>query len=282
MSELLPFPGQPADVAWPTEAWPTGEPADAARVHDLVEALFVDPAPEQFGHTNVLLVVHEGRLVVERYGTWRVRELEALAGKQPGPVLATDRLLSWSMAKSVTHLAVGIAVGDDALAIADRPPVPEWSDPSDPRGAITWDDLLAMRPGLQWTEEYYEFAGDELPDVITMLYGEGQADMAAFAAGFPLVTEPGSPEAYNYSSGTTNIVAAALQRTLGLDEAGMRQFLEERLFAPIGITGADPRFDAAGTFVGSSYLYLTSQDWARFGLLALRGGEWDGTPIVPH
>ena len=48
-----------------------------------------------------------------------------------------------------------------------------------------------MRPGLQWVEEYYDFDSDALPDVVEMLYGSGRHDMAAFAAGFPLVTRAG-------------------------------------------------------------------------------------------
>ncbi|MCU1452395.1 MAG: beta-lactamase [Acidimicrobiales bacterium] len=255
--------------------------ASAESVSRALDGLFGTDAEATLGHTHAVLVVHRGRLVAERYGTWFVGELEALAGKQPGAIGPDDLHLSWSMAKSVLHAAVGVAVGDGLIDATDRAPVPAWDDPGDPRHAITWDDLLTMRPGLAWVEEYYEFAGDQLPDVVTMLYGDGQLDMAAFAAGFPLVERPGSPEAYAYSSGTSNIASAALQRVLGVDEKGMRAFLAERLFAPIGMASADPRFDDAGTFVASSFLYATGRDWARFGLLALRDGVWEGERLLP-
>src|ERR1700748_2807660 len=85
------------------------------------------------------------------------------------------------------------------LSLDEAPPAPAWSSPGDPRAAITWDHLLQMRSGLQWVEEYYDFGDEGVPDVVTMLYGDERADMAGFAAGFPLVKEPGSPEAYNYS-----------------------------------------------------------------------------------
>jgi CubicO group peptidase (beta-lactamase class C family) len=62
----------------------------------------------------------------------------------------------------------------------------------------------------------------------------------------------------------------------------MRAFLHERLFDPIGMRSARPRFDAAGTFVGSSYVFATAQDFARFGLLYLRDGIWDGARLLPH
>lgn len=249
----------------------------------LVAELFADPTPEAFGHTHALVVVQGGEVVVERYGTWFASELHALAGAAEGPVTADDTHISWSMAKSVLHAVCGLLAGDGRLALDDRPDVPAWSAPDDPRRAITFEHLLQMRPGLQWLEEYYDLSGDTLPDVVTMLFDpEASLDMAGFAAGFPLVHDPGSPEAYTYSSGTSNIVAAAVQRIIGGGEAGMRSFLAERLFGPLGMQSADPRFDAAGTFIASSYLYATALDFARFGLLYLRDGVWAGERLLPE
>jgi CubicO group peptidase (beta-lactamase class C family) len=56
--------------------------------------------------------------------------------------------------------------------------------------------------------------------------------------------------------------------------------MNARLFDPIGMT-ATPKFDDAGTFVGSSYVYATARDFARFGHLYLRDGEWNGERILP-
>jgi CubicO group peptidase (beta-lactamase class C family) len=229
-------------------------------------------------------VVAGGRLVAERYGERVVQDLRAMGEDPPHePVTPDTTLLSWSMAKSITSLAVGVAVADGALAVDDPVGDPRWTaEPGDPRAAITWADLLAMRPGLAWTEAYYDFDAGTLPDVVTMLYGEGAGDMAAYAASMPLVHEPGSATAYCYSSGTTNVIAANLQRVLGLDADGMARFLGDRIFDPIGMASATPSFDDAGTFVGSSYLHATLRDWCRFGLLALRGGRWDGAQVVPE
>ncbi|WP_426573558.1 serine hydrolase domain-containing protein [Aquihabitans sp. McL0605] len=284
---VIALPEAPAGVAWPTEAWerqtPTEAGADEARVEQLVDALLASELDDTLGLTGAVAVVAGGRLVLERYGRRVVEDLAALDGDiRTEAVAPGDTLRSWSMAKSITSLAVGVAVADGAVDIARPVGDPQWmSAADDPRAVITWDHLLTMRPGLQWTEEYYDLGGPELPDVVTMLWGEPSADMAAFAAGFPLVAEPGTPEAFTYSSGTTNVIAANLQRTLGLDRDGMDRFLHDRIFDPIGMRSAIARYDDAGTFIGSSYVFATLQDWCRFGLLALRGGAWDGARIVP-
>lgn len=283
-ADLVPLPPQPDGVPWPTEQWPVAEPSevgvDPAALDALLDELMADQHPV-FGRTFAAAFVVGGRLIAERYGRWPVRDLRALEPDPPlDDVTPDDLLLSWSMAKSLTSLAVGVAVGDGALSVDDPVGDPRWGD-GDPRAAITWHDLLTMRPGLAWVEEYYDLDGD-MPDVVTMLFGEGAADMAAFAAGKPLVHEPGSPDAYVYSSGTTNIITANLARILGLDRDGMEAFLRERILGPVGIDDIELRFDPTGTFVGSSYALTTLQHWCRFGLLALRDGTWDGRRIVPE
>ncbi|MGQ0832743.1 MAG: serine hydrolase domain-containing protein, partial [Microthrixaceae bacterium] len=151
--------------------------------------------------------------------------------------------------------------------------VPGWDDE---RAAVTLDHLLQMRDGLAWTEDYVD-AG--VSDVIEMLFGSGQPDMAAYAEARPLLHPPGA--VFNYSSGTSNIVAAIVGRVVGAGEQ-VRRFLLDRVLHPIGMRSADPRLDDAGTFVGSSYVYATAQDWARFGTLYLRDGMWEGARILPE
>lgn len=283
---LLPLPPQPEGVPWPTQEWPDAEPADLGgdgeRLGGLLDELLAPEIHPVLGRTHGVAVVAGGRLVAERYGRRVVQDLRSLDADPPyQDVTPETELLSWSMAKSITHLAVGAAVADGRIDIHEPVPEPQWADADDPRHAITWDDLLAMRSGLRWNEEYYELGGEARSDVIDMLFGAGAQDMGAFAAGFPMVEQPGSLEAYNYSSGTTNIVAANLQRVLSVDGPGVQRFLAERLFDPIGMRSARAALDPAGTFVGSSYAYATLRDWCRFGLLALRGGLWDGRAIVP-
>jgi CubicO group peptidase (beta-lactamase class C family) len=185
-------------------------------------------------------------------------------------------LLSWSMAKSVLHAAVGVLVGDGRLRPDTPAPVAAWQAAYDPRRDVTLEDLLDMRDGLAWAEDYVD-AG--ISDVIEMLFGSGQADVAGFAADRVLAAPPG--ERFNYSSGTSNIVSSLVADLVGRGEA-YEAFLRDRLFTPIGMTSARPRLDATGTWIASSYLYATAQDWARFGTLYLRDGTWDGRRLLPE
>ncbi len=132
-----------------------------------------------------------------------------------------------------------------------------------------------MRDGLDWTEDYVD---DRVSDVIQMLFGDHQSDVAHFAADRSLAAPPDTR--FNYSSGTSNIVSGIVARTLGPGKEYAR-FLHRRLFAPLGMTSADPEFDEAGTWVASSYLRATARDWARFGLFYLRDGMWNGVRLLP-
>ncbi|MGH9111076.1 MAG: serine hydrolase domain-containing protein, partial [Acidimicrobiales bacterium] len=271
---LVELPGQPPGVPWPTDEWPVADPPDAAA--DGLAALLDDITTDvdRYGTTYAVAVVQRGALLAERYGG----ELERW--DRPNEAVHPEtRLLSWSMAKSVLHAAVGMLVGEGRLAVDAPVPVPEWADPAhpaDPRHAITLGDLLTMRDGLEFAEDY-EDAG--VSDVIEMLFGAGQGDMAHHAADRPLAHPPGTM--FNYSSGTSNIVSGIVAREVGPGDAYAR-FLDERLFAPIGMRSTHARFDGAGTFVGSSFLYATAQDYLRFGLLYLRDGEWDGARLLPE
>ena len=133
-----------------------------------------------------------------------------------------------------------------------------------------------MRDGLDFTEDYVD-AG--VSDVIEMLFGAGKDDVAAYAEARPLAHEPGTR--FNYSSGTSNIVAAIAGRCAG-SGAAFVDLLRRRVFEPVGMASADPRLDDAGTFIGSSYVYATARDFTRFGLLYLRDGMWNGQRILPE
>jgi len=261
---LPPLPAQPGGVPWPTRAWPLGDlpaHANAGRVRAALDHAFAAPAPAELGETHAVLIVQGGRLVAERYAP---------------PFGPEATCPSWSMAKSVTQALVGLAVADGRLDIAAPADVPEWRAPGDRRGAITLDHLLRMSSGVAFVEDY---APDRPSDVIEMLFGEGRGDVAAFAASFPLAHPPGA--VFAYSSGTTNIVCRCLARALGASGGAFEAFMRERLFAPLGMTSAAPRFDGAGTFIGSSFCFATPRDFARFGLLYLRGGVWEGRPLLP-
>ncbi len=265
---LVPLPPQPPGVPWPTAAWPTGPAPDGVALGPLLDAAFTDPA---MATTYAVVVVQGGQLVAERYGG----ELEHW-DRPNEPVVPETRLLSWSMAKSVLHAAVGVLVGDGRMRTEEPAGLPGWQGADDPRREVTVEDMLAMRDGLAWNEDYVEAGGSH---VIEMLFGTGQDDVAAFAADRPLAAAPG--ERFNYSSGTSNLVSSLVAGQVGRGEA-YEAFLRERLFEPLGMASARPRLDATGTWIASSYLYATAQDWARFGTLYLRDGSWDGRRLLPE
>ncbi|MEY2583379.1 MAG: hypothetical protein QOE09_3228 [Ilumatobacteraceae bacterium] len=222
------------------------------------------------GVTLALLLQHRGEIVFERYGVTP----DSVFGPG-GPISADSTLISWSVAKSITHAAAGILAADGLLQLDQPAPVPGWK--GTPKEAITVQDLLDMRPGLQWVEDYVD---DSVSHCIEMLFGSGQEDMAAYAASLPLVHPPATT--WNYSSGTTNIICRILGDLVGGGRDGMEAFLGERLFGPAGMHTATPKFDESGTFVGSSYVYATARDFARFGELYRNDGMADGRRVLPE
>lgn len=257
---LAPLPDQPAAVPWPTEHWPRAEAecSDTEAFTRLADEIFALSPPQ--GVTHALLVIHGGRLCYERYD----------AGAN-----AFYLQYSWSMAKSITQALVGILVRDGRLDPYAPAPVPEWQQ--DERRHITLDQLLRMSSGLAFQEDYVDGATS---DVIPMLMYEGRHDTAAYAAAKPLEHPPGT--FWSYASGTTNILCRILKDTVGGGASGMLRFMNDELFEPLGVRTATPKFDTSGTFIGSSYLLAIPQDFARFGLLYLRGGTWDGREILPR
>lgn len=259
------LPTQARDTPWPTTAWPTGtpQPRDGARLGQLVEQAFAAPDTEALGETHALVIIQGGRLVLEHYN------------QGFGPEATYP---SWSKAKSITHALVGLLAADGLVDLHAPADVPEWhEEPGDPRAQITLDQLLRMSSGLAFVEDYVP---GHTSDVIEMLFGSGKADVAHYAATRPLAHAPGS--FWSYASGTTNIVARAAARALGADAAGFEAFMRQRLFEPLGMTSPIPKFDAAGTFIGSSFCFATARDFARFGLLYLRGGRWEDRQILPQ
>ena len=212
--------------------------------------------------TLAVVVQHHGQIVAEAYADG---------------ITVDTTLISWSMAKSITHALVGMAQMDGLLNVNAPTGIAQWQN--DDRRLITLQHLLEMRSGLAWIEDYVE--GNE-SDVIEMLFGAGKDDHAAHAINQPLANTPGSE--WYYSSGTTNIIARILGDALGDRNGSSDQthtFIQKRLFDAIGMSSATAQFDAAGTFVGSSFVYATARDFARFGELYLRDGVWDGKRILP-
>ncbi len=243
----------PALAPLSDEMWPLGARVEAKAtpaLSDIVSSTtFTGPG------LRALVVVKDGRLLVEAYG-------QGFDEDTP--------LLGWSMTKTVNAALLGRAMAAKGVGLDARGLFAAWA--GDARAQIRLADLLGMASGLAFNEDY----GD-VSDVNRMLFLE--PDMAAFAGALPAVAAPGTE--FNYSSGTAVLLSRLWMAWLG-DDVGALAFPRTALFAPLGMTSAVLEADAAGTLVGSSYMYATARDWARFGLFLLQDGVWNGVRLLPE
>lgn len=230
---------------------------------DAIDSLFDDPA---MGETRALLIMKDGQMLTQRYA----------------PGFGPDsKFISWSMAKSITAVLVGLMVSDGRLVLDAPAPVPAWSQPGDPRGEITLRQLLHMASGLDHIE-----TGDPAynSDTVRMLFTSGAADMAAYAEAKPLAARPGS--AFQYSTATSIILSDIMTRALTQSDDpqvrrdAMMQFMRGRLIEPLGLASLTPEFDAHGTLIGGSFMYATAGDYAKFGEFLRHDGEAQGRQIL--
>ncbi|MBT8363201.1 MAG: beta-lactamase family protein, partial [Deltaproteobacteria bacterium] len=249
------------DLSWPKGSLGPADPAslgiDFAKLKNALDTAFAEPGPAKPKKTRAIIVVYEGRMVAERYAPGFHKDMP---------------LLGWSMSKSVTNALVGIQVKNQVLDIKAPAPVIEWQNEDDFRREITLDQLLRMSSGLEFEELYLP------PDDTTQMLYESY-DFAAYAAGKPLETAPDAE--WNYSSGSANIIARIVRQAAEKDYPDYYNFIRDEFFHKIGMYSAVVEPDASGTFVASSYMFATPRDWARFGLLYLQDGIWQGARILP-
>ena len=174
------------------------------------------------------------------------------------------------MAKSYTNALVAMLVKEGKLDINQPIGFPEWK--ADGRNGITINHLMHMNSGLDWNEDYGNNS-----DVNIMLHKIG--DMAQYTIDKKLLYKPDS--VWVYSSGSTNIVSKIIRSKFNTDSA-YYTFPYKSLFEKIGMHSAIWEVDASGTYVGSSYIYATMRDYARFGLLYLNDGCWLGERLLPE
>jgi CubicO group peptidase (beta-lactamase class C family) len=235
-------PAPENDAQWPEG---NGIAENAAMTRVLGRDALVGPG------MRAIVVIDHGHIAAERYA-------EGFGAGTP--------LLGWSMAKTVAAGLVGMLVKDGKLSLDQSG---FWPAASGGRERIRIADLLAMSSGLEFNEEY-----GLVSDITGMLYL--QPDMAAFAKGKPLVHPVG--ETWSYSSGSAVIVSRIVQDAAGMDG---RSFVDERLFKPLSMRSAVMEADEQGTLVGSSYMYATARDWARYAQLLLQDGVWQGQHLLP-
>ena len=227
------------------------EPADPA-LRQALDLAFSEPDPKHPRLTKGIVVLHEGKLVAERYA--------------PGYGPATP-IWGHSLSKSVTSAVVGILVGqgklrlDQVLAMPGHP-------------GITVDQLLRMDSGLPFDE-----TDGPLNPMSRMFFLE--SDMARYAATVPLAHPPGTAWAYS-NLGYVLLSRMAMDAAGAHDAAAAEGFVRSELFAPLGMRHAVIETDGAGTPVGSSHVYASTRDFARFGQLYLDDGMVGGRRLLPE
>jgi len=261
----LPFKEPPAHIVgatWPRST-PEQEGLDSAAVERLRAYLLSrqgDDENRQGVRTNAFVLIRNGKIVMEEYARGYTSE---------------TAMLTWSVSKSITNALVGRAVMNRGLNINDSASVCVPALDRESHRSVLVRHLLQMSSSLAFDESYE--ASPVFSSVIAMLYTRGRADMSKFTASLDLAHKAGTH--WNYSSGDSNIVMECLKKYYGNDYNNMPW---TELFDPLQIQNAVWERDGAGTFVGSSYLYLRATDLARIGYLYMHDGVWNGKRLLPE
>jgi CubicO group peptidase (beta-lactamase class C family) len=232
-------------------------PADPA-LRAALDLAFAEPDPARPRLTKAVVVLHDGRLIAERYA--------------PGYGPETP-IWAHSVTKSVTQALVGILVRQGRLRANQPAPIAAWSSPSDPRHAVTVDQLLRMDSGLPFDET----TGPVNP--ATYMWFRA-ADTAAYAARTPLAHAPGT--VWGYSNLGYALLSRMIGNAAGSTAVDAEAFVRNELFAPLGMNHSVIETDASGTLLGSGFMYASARDLARFGQLYLDDGMAGGKRILPE
>lgn len=224
---------------------------DYVKLNAIVENAF-DKKGEKDKRTRSVIVIYKNKIIAEKYADGFNKN---------------SRILGWSMTKSITGTLFGVLQKQGKFDIMKAAPIAEWA--TDERSKITTNDLLHMNSGLEWEEDY-----GKISDVTKMLFIE--EDMTKSQINKPLIGKPNNT--WNYSSGTTNLLSGILRKQFKTHQEYL-DFWYTNLLDKIGMNSAIVETDMAGNFVGSSYGWATTRDWAKFGLLYLHKGNWNGEQI---
>lgn len=259
----LPAAAAPGPALLPTIAGAeVVAPADP-RLAAALDRAFAETAEAPHRNTQAVVVLHDGRIIAERYA--------------PGIGIHT-RLAGWSMTKSVTNALIGILIRQGRLSAAGPAPVAAWADPADPRHAISVDNLLRMTSGLDLGDSIHASAASAFDTATQTLFGED--DMAGVSAQAPLAYAPGSH--WQYADGNTLLLSRLIRDQAGGDAAATIRFARRELFDKLGMRDVTLEFDAAGTPIGSSHMFAAARDWARLGQFYLDDGVVGGERLLPE
>ncbi|MBT8336657.1 MAG: beta-lactamase family protein [Gemmatimonadetes bacterium] len=216
-----------------------------------------------FGEISSLLVLRSGVLVYERYwGEWDPDDLHRV----------------YSVTKSVTSLALGIADGEGRLAELDTPLLdlfPEYPSVAAAEGkdGIVLEHVLQMRTGLEWDELSTNYDTGTNPTASLI----ASDDWIEFVLDLPLDTLPGHEFVYN--SGVSMLMSGVLENEFG---ESAESYVARSLFDPLGIEEWVWSEGPGGLTNTGWGLRLEPRDMAAVGQLVLQEGTWDGVPIVPR
>ena len=256
-------PGEPATIPWPDGDFVASDRLPASVDSDALQAAsdwaFNRESPEQV--TLSLLIVQGGHVIHERYA--------------PG-VDMTTRTRTWSTAKSIASTMVGMMVDEGRMAL-DEPLGVTWlpkasSPDDDPRTAITLRHVLNMSSGLDTVDN----GGREYATGSGLAYWAG-ASSARGARQRALIRKPGTN--WDYENYDTLLAVHAMKRVIGNDQAYL-EFPRRRLLDRIGMQNTLIGVDRFGDFILSSQVYTNARDLARFGLLFLQNGTWNGERLI--
>ena len=239
-----------AEIAGPAVVQPSDPALKAALDH-----AFEEPAEPPFRRTKAVVVVHDGKVIAERYA-------DGIGVDTP--------LLGFSMTKSVVNALIGIMTQQGLTSPSMPAPILEWRGATDPRREIEIEHLMRMTTGLALDETNSGF--DPASQMVYL-----HDDMAGFAVNATMIVPQGTRWAY--SSPTTQLLARIVRDAVGGPEQTLA-FAWRELFNPLGMRNVTLEFDAAGTLQGSAYMLASARDWARFGLLYLNDGIVGGKRIL--
>jgi CubicO group peptidase (beta-lactamase class C family) len=259
--DVAPPDGNASAIEWPdgdlTEDKPLPPSVDRAALQAASDWAFDRESPEQV--TLSLLIVKDGSIIHERYA--------------PG-FDVTTRTRTWSTAKSIAVTLIGMLVDEGRLALDDPLGfgwLPEVSSPeSDPRSAITLRHVLNMSSGLYPVDN----SGLEYATGSGLAYWAGASSVQGMR-NRGLVRKPGTY--WDYENYDTLLAVYAMKRVLGKEYL---TFPRRALLDRIGMRNTLVSVDRFGDFIFSSQVYTNARDLARFGLLYLQGGLWNGERLI--
>ncbi len=211
-----------------------------------------DKVDKKEKRSRAVLVIYKDKIIAEKYDRGFSK---------------TSKILGWSMTKSLTSAMFGVLEQQGKFDINKPAPILEWKN--DDRKLITTHNLLQMNSGLEWLEDY-----DAISDVTKMLFLA--TDMGKEQQDKPALFKPNTH--WNYSSGTTNLLSKILRGQFQTHQEYL-DFWYKDLIDKIGMHSMLVETDMVGNYVGSSYAWATARDWAKFGLLYLHQGKWNGMQI---